>query len=104
MCLARYFLSVKNAITKKDLEPGTIKGIQASIKRYLSDNNYDVDIMSDHGFKHSRNVLRAKAVDLKEKGLGNKAMRSDPFTSEEIDILYHNRLLGKGTYTFRVNS
>ena len=35
MCLARYFLSVKNAKTKKDLEPGTIKGIQASIKDIL---------------------------------------------------------------------
>ncbi|KAH3733341.1 hypothetical protein DPMN_039821 [Dreissena polymorpha] len=36
--------------------------------------------MTDKLFKHSREMLRAKDVDLKEKGLGNRAKRADPFT------------------------
>lgn len=61
MCLARYFLSVKNATNYINLEPSTLKGIQGSIQRYLSEKNFIVDIMSDQKFKHSRDVLTAKA-------------------------------------------
>ena len=57
MCISRYFLTVKNQKTNKDLEPGTLKGIQGSIRRYLMQNNYKSDIMTHSDFKHSREVL-----------------------------------------------
>lgn len=98
MYMARFFMSVKNNKNKQELEPGTLKGMQGSIKRYLTDKNYCKDILTDKEFRHSREVLRAKAVDLKEKGKGNRALRADPFTRTEIQILYEKKLLGKGKY------
>ncbi|KAH3706284.1 hypothetical protein DPMN_065669 [Dreissena polymorpha] len=98
MNIARYFMSVKHNKTNKDLEPGTLKRIQGSMKRYLSDKDYPHDIMTDKLFKHSREMLRAKGVDLKEKGLGNRAKRADPFTRDEIQMLYQKKLLGSGKF------
>ncbi|KAH3837876.1 hypothetical protein DPMN_111278 [Dreissena polymorpha] len=60
------------------------------------DRNYSIDPTDSTGFRHSRQSLKAKSVDLKEKGLGNKNNRSDPFTSEDIKDLYDKKLLGNG--------
>ncbi|KAH3896633.1 hypothetical protein DPMN_020811 [Dreissena polymorpha] len=54
MNIARFFMSVKHNKTNEDLEPGTLKGMQGSFKRYLGDKNYPHDIMTDKLFKHSR--------------------------------------------------
>ena len=47
-------------------------------------------------FKHSFDVhvLAPKHKALKQKGLGNKNNRADPFTEEEVSILFQKKLLG----------
>ncbi|KAH3815113.1 hypothetical protein DPMN_143634 [Dreissena polymorpha] len=96
MNIARYYMSVKHNTTNKDLESWTLKGMQCSIKRYLSDKDFPHDIMTDKLFNISREMLRDKGVDLKEKGLGNRAKRADPFTRDEIQMIYQKQLLGSG--------
>ena len=51
--------------------------------------------MKNDVFKHSRTVLMSKRKSFKQQGLGNKIMRADPFTNEELEILRKKSLLGK---------
>ncbi|KAH3812159.1 hypothetical protein DPMN_140583 [Dreissena polymorpha] len=67
--------------------------MQGSFKRYLSDKDYPHDIITDELFKHFREILRTKGADLKEKGLGNRSMRVDPFTWDKIQMLYQTTIL-----------
>lgn len=92
--LSRLLLSIRNTKTDKELEPTTLQGIYASVRRYLVDKSYPEDLTTSDKFRHSRNTLKAKAKDLKQKGLGNKTNRADRFTGEEIDELYRKELLG----------
>ena len=99
--LSRFLLSTKktkNCGKKniKEFEPSTLRGILGSVKRYLSEKGYESDIFSDRDFKLTRDTLKAKCIDLKEKGLGNKENRADPFTNDEIRMLYDKKLLGNG--------
>jgi len=52
--------------------------------------------MSGKEFRLTRETLKAKSIDLKEKGLGNKKQRADPFTESELQILHEKQLLGRG--------
>ena len=90
--LARFFLSVRTK-SMEDYEPDSLKCMQSSISRYLSEKR-DINIMKDKEFQHSRDVLAAKRKELKGKGLGNKKRRADPYTSDEIETLYSHNLLG----------
>ncbi|XP_060580060.1 uncharacterized protein KIAA1958-like [Ruditapes philippinarum] len=94
MYISRYLLTVKNSKTGKELEPSTLKGIVSSIRRYLIEADYSIDLTTDRAFRHSRETLKAKTTDLREKGLGNKIKRADPFTNTEIQIMYEKGILG----------
>ncbi|XP_060594430.1 uncharacterized protein LOC132748809 [Ruditapes philippinarum] len=94
MYLSRFILTVRNTKNDEELEPSTIQGIISSIRRYLVDVDYSEDLTTSPHFKHTRNTLKAKAKDLKQKGLGTKRYRSDPFTNAEIETLYEKQLLG----------
>ena len=96
MLIARFLMTIKNNRTLGELEPSTLKGMVASIRRHLMDLNYPEDPTNSKEFKHSRDMLKAKAVHLKQLGKGNKSMRADPFTSDEIKTLYRQGLLGAG--------
>lgn len=96
--LARFFMKV----TKSDgspYEPGTVKAFQSSISRYLTDK-LNISIIKDKEFHHSREVLSAKMKELKSMGLGAKKRKSEPFTVEEINILYEKNQLGLGTHNY----
>ena len=54
-----------------------------------------LNILKDDSFKHPRDILTSKRKSLKQQGLGNKGLRADPFTDEELDIL-KKFLLGNG--------
>lgn len=94
--LARFFLNVKKS-DSNEFEPDTLRSFQGSINRYLSDKDYKANIILDAQFKHSRDVLASKRKLLKQKGLGNKRLRSDPFTQEEQKILWEKSILGTGS-------
>ncbi|XP_071128790.1 uncharacterized protein KIAA1958-like [Mytilus edulis] len=92
--LARFFMKV----TKSDgtpYEPGTVKAFQSSISRYMNDK-LNISIIRDKEFNHSREVLSAKMKELKTMGLGAKKKRADPFSTEEINLLYEKGQLGRG--------
>ncbi|CAC5393284.1 unnamed protein product [Mytilus coruscus] len=72
--LARFFLSVRNK-KGEEYEPDTLKSIQSSINRHLSEKS-DVNILTDKDFQHPRDVLSAKKKKiLKAKVLGTKKER-----------------------------
>jgi hypothetical protein len=48
--------------------------------------------------KELKDIGRLSRKELTGKGLGNKKNRADPFTSEEIDSLYRQKLLGNILY------
>ncbi|XP_045200507.2 uncharacterized protein KIAA1958-like [Mercenaria mercenaria] len=85
------------------MEPSTLRGIFASIGRYLSDKSYGTDL-KEKEFRRSREVLKAKCKDLKEKGKGNKPNRSEPFTKAEIEILHKKQILGDHSPQALLNS
>ena len=92
--LQRLFLNIRKT-NGEEYEPDSIKAIQSSIWRHLTDHDYECDIITDPAFRHSRAVVASKH--LNEQGLGNKRNRSDPFIKDELAILWHKNLLGAGT-------
>ena len=56
--------------------------------------------MAEKEFNHSRDVLSAKLKELKSLGMGTKKRRADPFTVDEINMLYEKQLFGAGNYIF----
>jgi len=93
--LARFFMTTQRC-DGGNYEPDTLKSIQGSINRYLSEKHCNVDLIKDKEFKHSRDVLMSKRKLLRQSGKGNKPQKAEPLTKEEIDILYEKKLLGAG--------
>ena len=54
------------------------------------------NILPDKEFYHSREILSAKRKYLKLQGLGNKRRKTDPFSSDDIDLLFQKKLFGTG--------
>ncbi|XP_071157837.1 uncharacterized protein KIAA1958-like [Mytilus edulis] len=77
-----------------DYEPDTLKSIQGSKNRHLTEKRCNIDLIKDKEFKHSRDVLMFKRKLLRQSGKGNKPKKAEPLTKEEIDILYQKKLLG----------
>ena len=55
-----------------EYEP-SLRGFLSSIQRYLNKQNYGFTIFTDAEFKTTMATLKAKQMDLKAKGFGNKA-------------------------------
>ncbi|CAC5425268.1 unnamed protein product [Mytilus coruscus] len=96
--LANYLLTLR----KKDggeYEPSTLRSIVSSIDRKLKRHKYGHSIAGstthqDEAFRLTRESLKAKQKVLKQKGKGNKLLRSQPITDDEINILYERNVLG----------
>lgn len=65
-----------------------------SINSFLGDDDYPVSITRGKAFEYSMAVLASKRKGLKQDGKGKKKKSADPFTDEEIAILYTKGLLG----------
>jgi len=81
-----------------EYEPDTLKQFQCSVNRYFAEKKVLVNIIEDKEFKHSRDVLLSKRKQLRQMGKGNRPNRAEPFTKEEIQILYEKNYLGTGNY------
>ncbi|CAC5380626.1 unnamed protein product [Mytilus coruscus] len=95
LLLVRLFMTAKKC-DGGDYEPDTLKSIQGSINRHLSEKHYNIDLIKDKEFKHSEDVLMSKRKLLRQSGKRNKHKKAEPLTKEEIDILYEKRFLGAG--------
>ncbi|VDH94680.1 Hypothetical predicted protein [Mytilus galloprovincialis] len=93
-CLARFFMTVKKD-DESNYEPQSVRSMQSSISRYLTEK-CAINIMVDKEFHHSRDVMSAKLKQLKSIGMGAKTGKADPFTAEEVNLLYEKELLGAG--------
>ena len=60
--------------------------MRSSLDRYLKEKNYPVSIISSDEFKESNKVLKGKASDLRDKGMGNCSNRSLPFTTQDEEF------------------
>lgn len=97
--LAKFLLNIR----KKDgseYEPDTLSSFRSSIWRQLRQKGYKHNILSDPAFSHSSDVLLAKRKQLKSMGLGNRPNKSNPFTKEEIELLYERKALGTCKFCF----
>ena len=92
LLLAQMFLGLMT-LKGTEYEPSTLESIQSSVIRHLHEHEYQHNIKADSLFKHSRDVLSSKKKGLKQQGTGNKKNRADPFTDEEMTILYEKSLL-----------
>ncbi|CAC5422616.1 unnamed protein product [Mytilus coruscus] len=93
-CLALFFMTVKKD-DESNYEPQSVRSMQSSISRYLTEK-CGINIMSDNEYHHSRDVMSAKLKQLKSMGMGAKKRKANPFTAEEVNILYEKELLGAG--------
>ena len=83
--LARFCMKITKDGTA--YEPTSIKSFQSSFSSIIMEK-WNINIITDTDFHHSREVLSAKMNELKSMGTGAKKRRSDPFTIDEINLLY----------------
>ena len=93
--LAHFFMTATKQ-NGEEYEPDTLKSIQCSINRFLAEKGSTVNIVKDREFILSRNVLVSKRKMLREQDRGNKERGADPFTQDEIEILYSKKFLVGG--------
>jgi hypothetical protein len=95
--LARFWLNVRKS-DGTEYEPGSLSSFRQSIWRHLKEKQYSTNIMTDPAFQHSSAVLQAKRKDLKSQGKGNRPMKSEAFSPEDIDLFYSKHLLRTGLF------
>ena len=68
----------------------------SSIDRSLRRHRYKESIMQSPAniFNATKQALKAKQKDLKQKGKGNRPKKADPLSDEEINILFDTGVLG----------
>lgn len=91
--LSKFFISVRRQ-DETEYEPTTIRSFLQSFSRYLRQKNYPHDIYTHTAFSQLRQTLTAKQKDLKAKGKGNGPNKSCSLSTDEIDKLYQNGLMG----------
>ena len=94
--LTKFVITVK----KKDgeeYEPSTIQSQVSSIRRYLNERYYGVDMLTDPAFQKYRKALSAKKKYLKSLGKGSMPNRAEPLSEDEIESLWDNNQLGTAT-------
>ena len=92
--LAGFIFRVKRR-DGNEYEPSSIRGIIASIQRYINSKNCGFSIFKDSAFARTQAAMKAKGKQLKKQGMGEKPYEADALTDEELDILYTNKLMGR---------
>ena len=77
-----------------DYEPDTLTSYHRSIARYLKENKYPFDMVTDKQFQTSRTVLMSKRKELKQKGKGSKPQASEPITPNEEKLMAEKGCIG----------
>uniref|UniRef100_A0A8W8NL87 ZMYM2-like/QRICH1 C-terminal domain-containing protein n=1 Tax=Magallana gigas TaxID=29159 RepID=A0A8W8NL87_MAGGI len=93
--IANFILSVRKK-GGEEFEPISLKSMISSIDRALRRHRYEASIMQspDNIFTATKQALKAKQKDLKQKGKGNRPQKVDPLSDDDINILYDSRVLG----------
>ena len=96
--LAQYLVFVRKS-DGSEYQPGTLVNMFHSIARYLKGMKYyssdnRVCLLKDIAFEDARKALRAKMVQLRKQGLGNRPNRSVAVEPEEEDVMWEKGVLG----------
>ena len=94
--LQQFYAEVKKK-NGDDYEPESLAVMQASLDRFLRENNYGYSIVRDDKFCHSNKVLKGKASKLRQLGKGNRPNASQPLTWEDEEKLWSLGRLGNST-------
>ena len=93
--MCRFFME----ITKKDggaYEPCSLASFHRSLQRFLNDKNSKMNIIKDHEFSKSREVLSSKKKQLCEvHAKGNRPQAARQITEEEEDLLFRSGEFGE---------
>ena len=69
--------------------------IVCGIMRHLrTTSRHEIDIFKDHEFSQFRSSLDAEMKRLQSKGVGSVHKQAEPFTTEEEELLWGNKILG----------
>lgn len=95
LLLANYLLTLHKK-AGREYDPSTLRSIiNRKLKRHTYGHSIDGSTKhQDEAFRVTRESLKAKQKVLKQKGKGNKHLRSQPITDDEINILYERNGLG----------
>lgn len=79
---------------REKYEPHTIETIQGSISRLekKEKKKRQIETIQDREFSHSRDVLMYRMKEVKSKGFGSKTIRADPFTEDEIQRCFIQKM------------
>eukprot|EP00105_Crassostrea_gigas_P040662 XP_019924810.1 PREDICTED: uncharacterized protein LOC109619372 [Crassostrea gigas] len=93
--IANFILSVRKK-GGEEFEPISLRSMISSIDRALRRHRYEASIMQspDNIFTATKQALKAKQKDLKQKGKGNRPQKADPLSDDDINILYDSGVLG----------
>ena len=78
----------------QDYEPSSLRTMLAALDRFLRERGKCFSIQRDREFEKSRKVLNGKAIELREKGKGNKPCRAHALTDKEEKLLWQ-RVFGE---------
>uniref|UniRef100_A0A8W8MMW5 ZMYM2-like/QRICH1 C-terminal domain-containing protein n=1 Tax=Magallana gigas TaxID=29159 RepID=A0A8W8MMW5_MAGGI len=93
--IANFILSVRKK-GGEEFEPISLRSMISNIDRALRRHRYEVSIMQspDNIFTATKQALKAKQKDLKQKGKGNRPQKADPLSDDDINIFYDSGVLG----------
>ncbi|XP_062579483.1 uncharacterized protein LOC134241461 [Saccostrea cucullata] len=93
--VANFILSVRKK-GGEEFEPTSLRSLISSIDRALRRHRYETSIIQspEFIFAATKQALKAKQKDLKQKGKGNRPQKADPLSDDDINILYDSGVLG----------
>ena len=91
--LSRFLLTERKK-SGEEYKPATLKGIIASVERYLKKRGYSDSIITVQPFAKTLDALKSKQKQLKWLGKGNKPKDAASFDQEEIDLLFRKGVMG----------
>ena len=94
--LSCFFISVRKS-DGTEYEPSSLTSMLYSCEHYLSERNYGYSVIKDASFQKTHMALKAKRIDLKQQGKGNKLLAAKPITDKDEDILYEKGVIGSDT-------
>ena len=101
--LSRFYGEIRKQ-DGREYEPDSLRVMQSSLHRYISEKGYNKSILKDQVFNASRKILEGKARVLREQGMGKKKNASKAIDSGKEDILWNYQKLSHSSCTSLVRT
>ena len=95
--MTRFALEIRKQ-DGNEYQPNTLHHIICGLMRYVRANSIaDIDFFKDREYADFRQSLDAEMKRLQSKGIGSEHKQAEPFTIEEEEMLWQNKILGDHT-------